>query len=87
MKELKELMKGMTVNNSKKPSPLYKIITALAIYHLLTTIGFAITSFITMENQFVNISFYDWSVGARAVYMCGYVYIIVILLSILIKDK
>ena len=65
-----ELPKDMSINKDK-PSILYTIIIALAIYHIIIVTGFAVASFITMDNKFAYISFFDWAEAGRAFYALG----------------
>ena len=60
------------VIKKEKISPAYRAIMVIAIYHLIIVLGFALASFITMENKFINISFFDWDNLGRGVYVLFY---------------
>ena len=64
-------LKDMSIKKDK-PSNLYTIIIALAAYHMLIVAGFAVVSFVTMDNKFAYISFFDWQVVGRAFYVLGF---------------
>ena len=66
-----KLPKDMTIKK-EKVSPLYRVITVLAIYHLLIVFWFAAESFVTMENRFVALSFFEWSDLGRGMYLLFY---------------
>jgi len=72
-----KLPKDMTINK-ERPSTVYSIVTGIAIYHLLILVGFALSSFITMENQFKLISFFDWPEFARFAYVVFYFPVLVV---------
>jgi len=80
-----KLPEGMRVKKDK-PSIPYAIIIGVAIYHLIIFIGFALASFITMENHFKSISFFDWHEMGRLLYVVCYFPTLVISTVTHLKD-
>ena len=87
MIELPKEFKELTTKDNKNTSTLYNFIIGLAVYHLIIFIGFALASFVTMENHFVHISFFDWSEGGRIMYVVCYIPLIALCSSVSIKDN
>lgn len=79
-----ELPKNMTIKKTKV-STTYTAVTAIAIYHALIIIGFAVSSFVMMENRFIYISFFDWDESSRAMYI--FFYIPILIFAFALKDS